>query len=152
MEPENDVLAFFRRLFYHRRHHHPRVVLFIDGYGHELNPHRRTCFMTSVTAGHKITYAIAYLDENGRPMITTPTLDGPPSWSNAPSAPGIDTLTPAADGSSAVLQTNAADADSTDTVSMSVVVGGKSFSASDSVTISAAPQVLSSVEIVGTVS
>ena len=138
-------------LLYHRRHYHPRVVLFIDGYGHELNPHRRTCFMTQVTAGHKITYTIAYLDENGRPMITTPTPDGPPSWSNAPSAPGIDTLTPSADGSSAVLQTNPGDADSTDTVSMTVLVGGRSFSASDSVAISAAPQVLTSVELVGAV-
>ncbi len=136
-------------LLYHRRHHHPRVVLFVDGYGHELNPYRRNCFMTPVTAGHKITYAIAYLDANGRPMLMTPTPDGPPSWTNAPSAPGIDTLTAA--GDSAILQTNAADADSSDTVSVTVTVGGKTFQASDAVAISAAPQVLSSIELVPTV-
>ncbi len=137
---------------HYRRHHHPRVVLFVDGYGHELNPHRRTWIMTPVTAGHKVTYAIAYFDKIGNPMLTTPAPEGPPSWSEAQSAPGIDTFTVAPDGLSAVVQTNPGDAASTDTVSVSVVVGGLTFQASDVVTISVAPQELGSIALVGTVS
>ncbi len=107
--------------------------------------------MTPVTAGHKVTYAIAYLDKVGNPMLTPPTLDGPPSWSEAQSAPGIDTLTVAPDGNSAVVQTNPGDAASTDIVSVSVAVGGVTFNASDVVTISVAPQELGSIALVGTV-
>lgn len=107
--------------------------------------------MLQVTAGHSVDMAIEYLDQNGNPMLTTPAPDSPPVWTNAPSAPSIDTLTPSPDGSSAVLATNAGDANSTDTVGLSVVVGGKTFTASLGVSISAAPQVLTSVEINGQV-
>lgn len=141
----------FSLLYHHRRHHHPRVVLFIDGYGHELHPYRRTCIMLPVTAGHSVALAIAYLDASGNPMLTTPTPDSAPAWTDAPSAPGIDVLTVAPDGSSALLATNAADANGSDTVGLTVVVGGKSFAATLSIAISAAPQVLTSVAIVGTV-
>jgi hypothetical protein len=140
----------FWHLWPFRHRHHVRVVLFVDGYGHELNPHKRTRIMTSVTAGHKVTYAIAYLDANGNPMLTTPTPDSPPAWTDTIGA--ADTLTVAADGNSAVLQTGAADASSTDTVGVTVVVGGKSFSATDTVDVSAAPQELTSIALVGTVS
>jgi hypothetical protein len=139
------------QLLYRLRRHHRRVAIVVDGRIHELNPHRRTHLMLPVTAGHAVALAIAYLDANGHKMLTQPTPDGPPSWTDAPSAPGIDTLTVAPDGSSAILATNPADADGSDTVGLSVTVGGKTFSATLAVAISAAPQVLSSVEIVGTV-
>lgn len=104
-----------------------------------------------ITAGHSVDAAIGYLDQNGHPMLVAPTPDSPPAWTNAPSAPGIDTLTASADGSTAVLATNAADADSSDTLSVTVSVGGHSFSASLAIAISSAPQVLTSVVINGTV-
>ena len=141
----------FSLLYHRRRHHHPRVVLFIDGYGHELHPYRRTCIMLNVNAGHAVSMAIGYLDQNGNPMLTAPTPDSPPSWLNAPSAPGIDTLTVSPDGSTAILATGAGDANSSDTVSLTVVVGGKSFAATLPISISAAPQVLTSVVIEPTV-
>lgn len=107
--------------------------------------------MTPVTAGHKVTYAIVYLDALGNPMLTTPTPDSPAAWTDAPSAPGIDTLTVDPTGNSAVLQTNPTAPAGSDVVTMTVVVGGQTFTATDSVVISAAPQVLTSVQIVGTV-
>jgi len=107
--------------------------------------------MLQVNAGHSVNMTVEYLDQNGNPMLTTPTPDSPPAWTNAPSAPGIDTLTASPDGSSAVLATNAADANSSDTVSLSVVVGGQTFTATLGVSISAAPQVLTSVAINGVV-
>lgn len=100
-----------------------------------------------VTAGHEVDATIVYLDTNGNPMLTAPTPDSPPSWTNAPSAPGIDTLTVSPDGSSAVLATNVTDANSSDTLGLSVTVGGKTFTASLAIAISAAPQVLGSVAI-----
>jgi hypothetical protein len=151
--PHDDegMLAFFRHLFYHRRRH-VRVVLFIDGYGHELHPHRRLRIMTPVTAGHKVSYAIAFFDANGNPMLATPTPDAAPTWNEAPSAPGIDTFTVDPSGLTAVVQTNPADAASSDVISVSVAVGGHTFAATDTVQISVAPQVLSSIGLVATVS
>jgi hypothetical protein len=107
--------------------------------------------MLQVNAGHAVALALAYLDANGNPMLTKPTPDAAPAWTDAPSAPGIDTLTVAPDGSSAVLATNPADANASDTVSVSVAVGGKTFAATLSIAISAAPQVLTSIAITGTV-
>ncbi len=103
--------------------------------------------MLQVNAGHSVNCSVAYLDANGNPMLTAPSPDAPPAWANAPSASGIDTLTVSPDGTTAVLTTNAADANSSDTVSLSVTVGGKVFTATLGVTISAAPQVLTSVVI-----
>lgn len=107
--------------------------------------------MVDVTAGHEIDMAIGQLDTRGNPMITSVAFDTPPVWTNAPSAPGIDTLTPSADGTTAVLATNAGDTASTDTVSLTCLVGGVSFSASLAVALDVAPQVLGSVQIDATV-
>lgn len=134
---------------FHLFKRHPRVVLIVDGCVHELHPHRRFHMSLQITAGHSVAASIAYLDQNGNPMLTAPTPDSPPAWTNSPSAPGIDTLTVAADGNSAVLATNAADADATDTLGVTVVVAGKSFAASLGISISAAPQVLTSIAIDG---
>jgi hypothetical protein len=108
--------------------------------------------MIQVNAGHSVDCTIEYLDQNGNPMLTTPTPDSPPTWTNAPAPAGIDTLTVSPDGSSAVLATAAVDATGgTDTVSLSVIVGGKTFAATLGVAISAAPQVLTAVAINDTV-
>ena len=101
---------------------------------------------TIVTVGHKLALAIAYLDANGNPMLATPTPDSPPAWSNT--TPATETLVAAADGLSAVATSVAP---GTDAVSLMVVVGGVSFSASLAVEVDAAPQVLTSVAIVPTV-
>ena len=99
----------------------------------------------TLTVGHVDNLSIGFLDQHGNPMLVTPVPDLPPVWANAPVPAGADTLTVATNGLTAVLAAVAAGAD---TVSLTVVVGGHTFTASDSITISAAPQVLTSVEIV----
>ncbi len=103
----------------------------------------------TLNVGHSAEMTITYLDQNGNPMLVTPTPDTAPIWSDNPSAPGVDTFTPATGGLSAELTANAV---GTDTVSVSVTVGGQTFAASLAVTINAAPQVLTSVEIEAVVS
>jgi hypothetical protein len=132
-----------------RRHHRKiRVFLVINGYYFELNAHRRTLLMEQLTVGHTDTMTIAYFDTNGQPMLSAVAPDSPPTWVNTPSTPAVDTFTVAADGSSAVL---AAIGPGTDSITVSVTVAGKSYTATQSVTISAAPQVLGSVEIINSV-
>lgn len=104
--------------------------------------------MTQLSVGHTDTLTYVIVDQNGNPMIPQPALDSPAVWTDAPSASGVDTFAAAADGTSAVVTALAA---GSDTVSLSVVVGGKTFTASDLITISAAPQVASGVQIVDTV-
>jgi hypothetical protein len=105
--------------------------------------------MGTVNVGHTDTMTIQQLDQNGNPMLTPVPFATPPVWANAPSAPGVDSFVAAADGSSAVLTALSAGTD-TVTVTASAVVNGNtvSFSATDLVTIAAAPQVLSSIAIV----
>lgn len=103
--------------------------------------------MFPVTVGHVVTSTIVYLDQSGNPMLTTPTPDAPATWTNAPNPAGIDTLAVSPDGNSCTLTTTAAGAD---TLSLSVTVGGKTFTATEGITISAAPQVLTSVSISST--
>ena len=103
--------------------------------------------MGIVTVGHTDTLSIEYLDQNGNPMLTPVTPDSPPTWTNSPSASGVDTFTPS--GNTAVLVAQAA---GIDTVSVSVVVSGQTFLASDMITINAAPQVLTSIAIEESVS
>ncbi len=102
--------------------------------------------ITTVVAGHKIEMAISFLDQNGQPMLTPPTPDSPPVWSNT--APSIDALVVASDGLSAE---DDALAVGSDTVSLAVKVGGVEFDATLPVVVTAAPQVLTSIEIVPTV-
>jgi len=103
---------------------------------------------TSVTVGHVIDFSIQYVDTSGNPMLTPVTPDSPPVWADAPASPPVDTFTPSADGLTAVLTATAAGAD---TVSLTVIVGGVTYTASDIITINAAPQVLGGVQIVATV-
>ena len=104
---------------------------------------------TEVTVGHQVDYVIQYVDSDGNPMLQPVTPDSPPTWANAPDPSDCDTFAPAADGSSAVVQAQGA---GSDTISVQVTVSGVQYSASDQVTISAAPQTLGGIELVATVS
>lgn len=98
---------------------------------------------TTFTVGQSLPLSLAFLDQNGAPMAPPPTPDIPPVWSNTTAA--TETLTVADDGLSAIATAVAA---GTDVINVSVTSGGVVFSASLAVTVMAAPQVLTSVEIV----
>ena len=135
----------------HHRHHHQRVGLMINGEVFELQPNARILIMENFTlnVGHTLDLVIIFLDVNGNPMLTQPTLDAPAQWTDAPSGSGVDTLTVAPDTLSAAV---AALGPGTDTVSVALSVGGKPFAASAGATVTAAPQVLGSIQLQGTVS
>lgn len=98
----------------------------------------------TMTVGHVDNMSIIFKDTNGNPMQVTPTPDAPPLWSGAPAPAGAATLAASANGLTAVETAVAA---GTDTVSLSVVVGGRTFTATLPVSITAAAQVLGSVDI-----
>lgn len=102
----------------------------------------------TVSIGHQIAYSIQQNDTNGNVMLVPIVFDSPPVMTNAPSAPGVDTFTVSADGTTAVLVAEAA---GSDTVTLAVVFQGASFGASDFVTISPAPQVFGGVELISVV-
>lgn len=104
--------------------------------------------MLTLTVGHSAALSIQYLDQNGNPMLAPQTPDAPPTWANAPSAAGVDTFVANADGTASLSAT----AQGTDSVSVSVAVAGKTFTASLAVEVDPAPQVLTSVAINATVS
>ena len=130
--------------FKHGRHF--AVVLFVDHVGVILEPGERTKLMTTVSVGHTISCSIGYLDTTGNPMLVAPTPDSPPAWTNT--TPASETLVPSSDGSTAVATAAAV---GTDTINLSVSVGGRTFTASLAVTVQAAPQILGSVVINTTV-
>lgn len=102
--------------------------------------------MTDITLGHGINLAIAYFDAAGNPMLTTPTPDSPPAWTQT--TPATERLTVDPTGLTAATASLAVGGDS---IGLSVVVGGATFTASLAVNVNAAPQVLTSVAIVPTV-
>ena len=102
---------------------------------------------TIVNVGHNIALSIGYLDQNENPMLTPVTPDAPPTWSNT--ATTTETLVVAAGGLTA--ETTAVSS-GTDVISLAVIVAGVTYPASLNVTVDAAPQVLTSVEIIPTVS
>jgi hypothetical protein len=113
----------------------------------ELQPgHIAMATPITVAIGHKVNCTLAFLDQNGNPMLTPVTPDSPPAWSD--STPATGTLTAAPDGLSA---SEAAIAAGSDTISVTVIVGGVSFAATLGVTVSPAPQVMTSVAIEATV-
>jgi hypothetical protein len=100
----------------------------------------------TLKVGQTLTESIAYFDTTGAPMATPPTPDSPPVWTQ--STPATETLTASADGLSF---SGPALAVGTDSVSVTVVAGGQTFTASSAITVVTAPQVLGSVQIVDTV-
>lgn len=96
-----------------------------------------------LAVGQTVPLSIAYLDQNGQPMQTPPTPDAPPTWQNT--TPATETLT--VDPGNLTASVKGA-APGTDTVSVNVTVGGKPFSAQLVDTVTPAPQVLTSIEII----
>ena len=125
--------------FFHRR----RVcsVLILAHQGHRL----MTAPIT-LNVGHSAALSIEYLDQNNNPL-PAPVPDSPPVWSNV--ALTTATLTVGPGGQTA---TEAAIAAGTDTVNLSVVVGGKTFTTLLGVTVQPAPPVLTSIQINAVVS
>lgn len=101
---------------------------------------------TTLSVGHTLNMSLVFLDQSGNPMLTTPVPDSAPTWTDT--TPATETLAVDASGLTA---SAAAIAVGTDTVSVAVVVGGTSFAASLDVSVTAAPQVLTSVQIASTV-
>lgn len=103
-----------------------------------------------VTVGHTVTNVLQYFDANGNPMLVTPTPDTPNVWTDSGSAasPPIDTEAVSTDGNTQTVKATAA---GTDLVGVTVVVGGKTFAGSVEIDISPAPQVLTSIGIMSTV-
>lgn len=99
--------------------------------------------MTDVTVGHQVVDTLVFLDQNGNPMQAPVTPDSPPVWANVADA-SVDTFTVSADGSTATVVAKSAGVDS---VSVSVIVNGKTFTASQQLTLHDAPQVVSAVAI-----
>jgi len=135
------------------RHHRQRltsiVLIAVVHNHHRHHHHERTIHMSSVTltVGHTANLSIGYFDQNGNPMLTTPTPDAPPTWTDT--TPATGTLTPAASGLTA---TELAIAAGSDTVNVALAVGGVSFTGSIDVTVQSVPQVLTSIQILATVS
>ena len=143
-------------LWYHQRATYVLLIVAVRGRHHHhhrfhelcLIPNRRNNMSNiTVTVGHKVDFVLAFLDQHGNPMLTTPAPDAPPVWTDTTSATG--TLTASPSGLSASELAIAAGAD---TVSVSLMVGGVSFSASVDLTVQDEPQVLTSIGILGTVS
>ena len=102
----------------------------------------------SVNVGHVVNCTIIYLDQNGNPMLTPVTPDSAPVWADAPAPAGCATLVADPSGLTAV---DTAVAVGADVITLTVIVGGVTFTATQAVTIAAVPQVLTSVTIGTTV-
>jgi hypothetical protein len=96
----------------------------------------------NLNVGHTVSMSLVFLDQNGNPMLVTPTPDSAPVWSDT--TPATGTLTAASSGLTAQ---EVALAVGTDEVEVSVVVGGATFQATVDLNVQAAPQVLTSVAI-----
>ena len=103
----------------------------------------------TVVVGHQVVCTYTILDQNGAPMLVQPPLDAPATWTDTPNPAGADTNVVSADGTSDVVTAVAA---GSDTVGLSVTVGGNTFTDSLLITIAAAPQVASGVAISAVVS
>jgi hypothetical protein len=100
----------------------------------------------AVNVGHTVSMSLLYLDQNGNPMLTQPVADATPAPAWTDDTPAVGTLT--ANGATA---SELAVTPGTDNVSVAVSVGGVAYKASLAIVVSAAPQVLTSAEIVASV-
>ncbi len=103
----------------------------------------------TVTVGHTVVCTYTILDQNGAPMLVQPPLDAPAMWTDTPDPAGADTNIVSADGTTDIVTAAAA---GSDTVGLSVTIGGRTFADSLLITIAAAPQVASGVMIDAVVS
>lgn len=140
-------LVLLRVEVFVRHHRHKRYRRIVEE--RTLIPNGVTTMNpVTVSIGHTVSFSILYLDASGNPMLVTPTPDSPPVWANAPSPAGATTFTVGPGGLTA---SDVAVAAGTDTISLTVVVGGVTFTATDGVTVSPAPQVLTSIAIAASV-
>ena len=130
----------------HHHHHHKMVLLTLNGVSILLTPNQGTVIMSDISLGHGIDLAIAFLDASGNPMITPPTPDATPSWTQT--TPATENLSVDPGGLTAHTRSIAVGSDS---IGLSVVVGGATFAATLAVNVAAPAQVLTSVAIVPTV-
>lgn len=142
----------------HRSHQRvTNIMLVIDVHrGHHKHRHRYVTFLTPnrrthlsnviVTVGHTVSFTLVFLDQNGNPMLTTPTADAPPAWTDTTPATGTLTVAP-----SGLTASEAAMVVGSDTVNVALAVGGVAFAATIDLTVQAVPQVLTSVQIAATV-
>jgi hypothetical protein len=100
----------------------------------------------TVSIGHTVNCSISYLDAIGNTMLITPTPDAPPVWTDTTPATGTLTTVPGGLAASEL-----AVAAGSDTVSVSLAVGGVTYAASAPIIVSPAPQVLTSIAIVTSV-
>ena len=82
---------------------------------------------------HTAHLSLTVVDSKGNPISPQPAFDAPPSWTDT--TPATETLAASADGLTVTLTPLVVGAD---TVSVSCAVGGKSFTASLDVSVSAA--------------
>lgn len=99
-----------------------------------------------VVVGHVINLAIDFLDQHGNPMLEPVVVDSVPVWSDT--TPETDDLVVSGDGLKAVATPIAV---GVDTITATVIVDGKTFSATLSINVVGEPQVLSSIVITPTV-
>ena len=133
---------------HHRHHHHHRimVVFTINETSILLTPNQGTVLMENLNLGQNLSLAIAFLDAAGNPMVTAPTPDAAPSWTQT--TPATESLTPDSGGMTAQTKSLAVGSDS---ITVSVVVGGATFTATLAVNVATPAQVLTTVQIVPTV-
>ena len=135
----------------HWLHRHPRMVvlLTIQDVTIRLNPWENLVMDTSLNIGHTVSVAIAYFDQHGNPMLVEPKPDTAPvpAWTNT--TPTTETIAVSADGLSCVGTPIAV---GTDVISLALSVGGVMYSATLGVTVTAEPQVFTSIGLVPTVS
>lgn len=137
------LIRFHRHRHRHHHHHRVSVLLSVGTVSILLHPNVEEFLMTDITLGHGLDLSISYLDQDGNPMLVTPTPDSAPAWTQT--TPATETLVVGADGNTAHAQSVAVGSDS---IGVTVVVGGTTFTASIIVNVAAAPQVLTSVGIV----
>ena len=143
-------------LWYHQRVTYVLLIVSVRGGHHHhhrfheicLIPNRRN-HMTNitVTVGHRVDFTLAFLDQHGNPMLTTPAPDAAPTWTDTTATTGTLSVSP-----SGLTASELAIAAGADTVSVFLMVGGVAFSASVDLTVQDQPQVLTSIGILGTVS
>jgi len=134
----------------------PQVALTVRGVTVLLTSNLELRMATTLTLGvNTATLTLGFYDQNGAPMSPTPTPDSAPAWTN--STPATETIAVSTDGLTCTVTPVAA---GDDTVSVTVVVAGKSYSATLGVSVVAAVappppppsgQVLTSVGIIATV-
>lgn len=120
------------------------MALYFGNFAVELSPRETIHMAFALNVGQTIDFSIRYLDTTGVEMTTPPKADSTPSWGNL--HPDIETLTASGDGLTATATGVAA---GTDTIQVSLSVGGQSFTATLDGTVSGtAGQTLGSIEIV----